>query len=215
MKTLYEGILGDIEDTLAKADDEMEKRVILEKLNDKMAYYYPSRFCSNPMKDNELFTIYKRGKTWIVDVNDQLTYYGKWENITDGSFKFGVIKGNFILSCEGGKFKSFRYGPKRVYGDLDLYDCNHLKDLRYCPEFVADNFHLMQTNVETLKWLPKEIGGDFNCISNKKLSSINNCGKCKVEGAVQLRKNGFKSSRRVLLDSNIDVGWIQGCLYDD
>lgn len=215
MKTLYEGILSDVEDTLSKSDADVEKHLIIEKLLDKEAYYFPSAFGPRAKTPDELFTIYKKGKQWIVDVNDQLTYYGKYENVTDGSFKFGTVDGAFILSCKNGKFKSFKYGPKRVYGDLDMYDCDGVKNLRYCPEQVADDFHLLCTQVETLKWLPRYIGGTFNCNDNKKLTSIKNCGKCNITGAVQLRNNGFKSSRRVLLDSNLDVEWMQGCLYDD
>lgn len=215
MKTLYEGILSDVEDTLSKSDTEIEKHLIIEKLLDKDAYYFPAAFGPHAKTPDELFTIYKKGKQWIVDVNDQLTYYGKWENTTDGSFKFGTVHGAFVLSCKDTKFKSFKYGPKRVFGDLDMYDCDGVKNLRYCPELVADDFHLLCTQIETLKWLPRYIGGNFNCNDNKKLTSINDCGKCKVSGAVQLINNGFKSSRQVLLDSNLDVEWMKGCLYDD
>lgn len=215
MKTLYEGILSDVEDTLSKSDVEIEKHLIIEKLLDKGAYYFPSAFGPRAKTPDQLFTIYKKGKQWIVDVNDQLTYYGKYENVTDGSFKFGTVHGAFVLSCKDTKFKSFKYGPKRVFGDLDMYDCDGVKNLRYCPEQVTDDFHLLCTQIETLQWLPRYIGGNFNCNDNKKLTSINKCGKCKITGAVQLRNNGFKSSRRVLLDSNLDVEWMQGCLYDD
>lgn len=225
MKTLYEeliadaviaeGILTDIEDTLNKSDDDIQKHLILQKLHDKEAYYFPKMFGPKAITDDQLFKICKVGKTWVVHVKDQLTYYGKWENVTDGSFQFGTIEGAFVLSCRNSRFKSLQYGPIYVYGDFDLYDCDGLKNLRYCPKSISNDFHLICTNIETLKWMPAYINGNFNCNDNKKLTSLDKCGKCKITGAVQMRNNGFKSSRKLLLASNLDVDWLNGCLFDD
>ena len=95
-KQIYEAsILGDIEDTLSRGEDEIMIMEIERKLQDDNIYY----FHYNKVNQKP-YTIKKvRGK-WVVDALGDLTILGVTDNgcVTDGSFSFGTVNGNYIIS---------------------------------------------------------------------------------------------------------------------
>ena len=93
---IYEGsLLSDVEDTLARGEDDIMLAEIERKLqNDHIYYFHYSKVNQKPYAIKKV-----RGK-WVVDALGDLTVYGVADNgcITDGTFSFGVINGNYIIS---------------------------------------------------------------------------------------------------------------------
>jgi hypothetical protein len=195
MKTIidiYEAsLLDEIEDTLARGEDDIMLAEIERKLqNDHIYYFHYSKVNQKPYAIKKV-----RGK-WVVDVLGDLTIYGVADNgcITDGTFSFGVINGNYIISRpESGeaKLKSLQYGPTEVRDDFDIYYGGDLKDLQYCPKTVHGWVNISGTNITTLKYFPAFVGGNVNIRDNKELKSVKDLRKCRVNGYLIFKENGI------------------------
>ena len=203
MKTLYEGILGDMEDTLKSGDDAVMMLHILEQLHDLNLYYY------NPyLSDDKIFDIYKNSGRWIVDVKGTITCYcTKDGELTDGTFKFGCIDGSFNVFREDGEdcpCTSFKYGPTTVYGDLYITGCPKLKYLKGCPRIVFGDITINKTGLTTLKYFPITCNHLY-LVKNKDLNTTKGARRCDIKNNITAIKNGFVSDIEVFKE----IGWIK------
>ena len=117
--TLTEGLLGDIEDTIAAGDDAAMKLHILKQLRNSELYY-----TNTYISDDKLFNIFKNRGKWKVDVNGYITCFCTEDGyLTDGSFSFNSVKELTIFEDDEQmcKCKSLKYGPSIIYGDLYIF----------------------------------------------------------------------------------------------
>ena len=201
MKSLYEGILADIDDVLQQGDDESMKIHILNQLHNKKLYYY-----NEFIPDNQAFRINKKGNKWIVDLKASITCFGT-ENgyVTDGTFSFGVAAGNFTImpinkntDCN---VKSLKYGPTLVNGIYSIYELHKLKNLKYCPVKIMSDVTIGYTGINTLKYCPEFIRY-LEIVGNKKLKTFD-IPKVTIEDGCRLFNNGFISTEDHLTNSKI------------
>lgn len=135
MKSLYEGILGDIE-TRVMADDagDATKAEILQYLNDHYlargrAKWNISKF---PNKDGK-YEVHCNSSVTATEAKHKLI------NITNGKFVFSEIKGWFDV-CLCHSLESLEGCPTNVYGMFNCSNCTSLKSLKGCPKYVAGEF---------------------------------------------------------------------------
>lgn len=194
---IYEGLLRGMNDTLDRGQEDLDAVAIQDiekKLLDQNLYYI-----HNPRKDAKKYEIKKvRGK-WVVDVIGNLTVYGVEECITDGSFSFGVIKGDMIISCgwDNKTFKSLKYGPKEVQGHFITYWGDNFKSLQYCPKSVHGDFQINAGGLETLKYFPDFVHGNIRIADCAQLRDFTNIHKCHVDGCIKILHNGTETTEAV------------------
>lgn len=191
MKNLYESILDDIDDALAKGDDDVMRQHILDQLHNENLYWY-----NKLMPDDRSFRIYKKGNKWIVDLKVNFACYGTEDGyLTDGTFEFGVAAVSFTIANKNiGKplnIKSLKYGPTLVNHNLSIMDCPKLKNLRYCPKKVMENIVIGNTGITTLKYFPEYC--DFaEIVYNKNLKEFD-AKNITLKSGIRIYKNGFYS----------------------
>ena len=132
----------------------------------------------------------KDGKFEVLSTGDVVVKNKQINSLTNGSFIWTNIKGDFICSdCnllkslegapkEVGRDFSCGYcnlitslegAPKEVSCTFSCINCNALKSLEGAPEKVGRNFYCNYCiSLISLKGAPKEVNGDFSCV---------NCGK--------------------------------------
>lgn len=160
MKTLYEGILSDIEDTLADGDDNI-KDTIFQFLSEN--YYILN------IKD----LVFKQDKTgkYLISVNHNLVIRSssKIKQLTNGLFEFDYINGYFVIN--GSEIETLKGGPNKIKGWFDCQDCNNLKTLEYMPANAIEVFCKYCENLVSLKGCPKQVYG-FNCTGCNSLKDL-------------------------------------------
>ena len=212
LQYIDEGLLKGMEDTLddGQADlDAVAIQDIEKKLLDQNLYYI-----HNTNKNRPDFEIKKvRGK-WAATVNGNLTVYGMDERITDGSFSFDVIKGDFIISCgwDNKTFRSLQYGPKEVQGHMMTYWGENFKSLQYCPKTVHGDFFINSGGLETLKYFPDFVHGHVRIADCMQLRDFtpSHIHKCHIDKSVKVIYNGAKTTEAVA--QNILKRWNIGNL---
>lgn len=199
MKSLKESLLTDIDDTLksgANDLDEVAKDHIYNLLANE-EWFEVGFFSRSYDSIKKKVILRKKGKKWLVDVEGSITCYCPEGYITDGSFEFNSVSGDFnimrksqsgICNC-----KSLKYGPKSVGNNLRIVDCPELKNLKYCPEKVRDSITISYTGIETLKYFP-EYSMFVEIINNKNLKNIDSTDNVNIKDGVRLINNGFKST---------------------
>lgn len=113
--------------------------------------------------------------------------------ITDGSFKWGVVKGDFsVVFCR--KLTSLEGCPDVVEGRFQVIECYKLKslkgspnevnnfqcklcelitDLKGCPKIIDGKMSLLElSNLKSLKGCPSKIGKNFEVLACYKLESL-------------------------------------------
>lgn len=162
MKTLYEGILSDIEDTLADGDDNI-KDIIFQFL------------CENYYIINIKDVVFKQDKTgkYLVSVNHNIVVRpsSKIKQLTNGLFEFDYINGYFVIN--GSEIETLEGGPKKIKGWFDCQDCNNLKTLEHMPTNATEVFCKYCENLVSLKGCPKQVYG-FNCTGCNSLKDLSN-----------------------------------------
>lgn len=213
---INEGLLRGMEDTLDKGQEDLDAiamQGIENKLKDQNLYYIHNINKNRP--DYEIKKV--RGK-WVVDVNGDLTVYGMGECVTDGSFSFGVVKGQYMISCgwDNKIFKSLQYGPKEVQSHMMIYWGENLKSLQYCPKTIHGDFELNATGIETLKYFPDFVHGRIRISDCMKLKDFTKLHKCHVGQYIRIFHNGAKTTEEVakkILDK-WDVTGERLCQFD-
>lgn len=201
MKTLYEGILSDMDDVLSSGDDEVMKAHILDQLHNQYLYWY-----NTMIPDKDAFIIKKKGNKWIVDLKTNFACYGATEYITDGTFEFGVAARDFTIHTfidyekpTRAKLKSLKYGPKLVNNKFSILGMTNLKNLRYCPKKVIEDIVIGETGITTLKYFP-EYCRTAEIVYNKKLKDFD-IQDVAIKSCVRLMNNGFESTKAQVRNS--------------
>ena len=196
MKTLHESILSDMDVALEKSNDEVAKEHIYNLLVNE-EWFEVGFFSRSIDSIKNKVILRKKGKKWIVDVAGSITCYCPEGYITDGSFEFDNVSGDFkiirksqsdICNC-----KSLKYGPKSVGNNLRIVDCPKLKNLKYCPVKVRDSITISYTGIETLKYFP-EYSMFVEIMGNKNLKNIDSTDNVNIKDGVRIINNGFKST---------------------
>ena len=223
MKTLYEGLLDDMEDVLANTENDAMEVYILKTLGDETKYDYDKK-----LSPKKMFRIQKTGNKWIVDVKENFTVCGTFDGyVTDGTFEFGVAAKGFyirpkdILSSSDEKvpLKSLKYCPKMVNHDFMIYNTDGLKNLKFCPKKVYGLFSVTDSDIDTLKWLP-EYCSVLQIVNCKKLKSLDGA-KCDVKDIIEIKKNGFtcvpesfKNAKIKLMRNSENTCYLDTDIYD-
>lgn len=201
MKTLktiiYEGLLAGQDATLDRGQDDLDAMTIQDiekKLLDSNRYYI-----HNPNKRLKDYEIKKTRGKWVVDINGDLTVYGMDEAITDGSFSFGFVSGQYCVSCgyDNTTLKSLQYGAKEVGGNMLIFWGEKLKDLQYCPERIHGDFEINASGIETLKYFPKFVGRNVRVADCMNLKDLTKIGKSRVMGKVRIAHNGAATTEAI------------------
>lgn len=198
MIALKESLLSKTKDKVANVPSMVDEELILDKLINSGWYLFQ---CPKDKIDSSLFKIYKQRNKYFVDVNCGVTCIGTPEGmITDGTFRFGKINGEFIIvpssqSRKKSQLKSLEFGPIDVE-TFNIFDNEQLKDLKGCPKYVRSGGVLISdTNITSLKYFPIYVGGNIYITHNEKLKSVSDTKFCNVEGlTVVFKSNGFVSS---------------------
>ena len=196
MKTLYESILTDIEDTIKQGDDIVAKKHILDQLHDIELYEYDEW-----TDDEEAFNIYKKDNKWFVDT--KIPFICRCNNkgqITDGTFSFGTAFDDFVISrydkpCP---LKTLKHCPTEMRGvsQLEINWCPNLKDLKHCPDSV-NSIVINETGITTLKYFPKQCNVAI-ILNNKDLKSLSDTKPCKIYSLLKFSKNGILTDKNTL-----------------
>ena len=114
MKTIndiYEGILSDIDIAMGEDDINMKKVTILDKLNSYLAKQF------SPQQAEKFIEFDFDEDIPVLNINCSVYYNHsqKLDGLTDGSFRFGTIKGHFVIS-DTDFVTSLKYGPKAIVG---------------------------------------------------------------------------------------------------
>jgi hypothetical protein len=194
---ISEGLLAGQDATLDRGQDDLDAVAIQDiekKLLDTNKYYI-----HNPNKKLEDYRIRKTRGKWVVDINGDLTVYGMDEAITDGSFSFGFVLGQYCVSCgyDNTTLKSLQYGPKEVGGNMLIFWGEKLKDLQYCPERIHGDFEINASGIETLKYFPKFVGRNIRIADCMNLKDLKKIGKSRVMGKLRIGNNFAKATEEV------------------
>lgn len=195
--TIYEGLLKGQDATLDRGQDDLDAMTIQSienKLLDSNRYYI-----HNPNRKLKDYEIRKSRGKWVVDINGDLTVYGMDEAITDGSFSFGFVKGQYCVSCgyDNTTLKSLRYGPIEVGENMLIFWGEKLKDLQHCPERIHGDFEINASGIETLKYFPKFVGRNVRIADCGNLKDLKKIGKSRVLGRLRIGNNFAKATEEV------------------
>lgn len=195
--TIYEGLLAGQGATLDRGQDDLDAMTISDiekKLLDTNRYYI-----HNPNRKLKDYEIRKTRGKWVVDINGDLTVYGMDEAITDGSFSFGFVKGQYCVSCgyDNTTLKSLQYGPKEVGENMLIFWGEKLKDLQYCPERIHGDFEVNASGIETLKYFPKFVGRNIRIADCMNLKDLKKIGKSRVLGRLRIGNNFAKATKEI------------------
>lgn len=192
MKTLKESLLGDIEANMTKGkevEEDIIKEQILNFILTSRVYEY-----NNFTASDKLFKIYKKRNKWYVDVKSYITCYCTEDgHITDGTFSFGTVKGNFIVTSKDDNTQcpciSLNGCPERVEGAFYVMNSPNLKDLKGCPKNVFYEVSIQNTGITTLKYFPVN-ATTVTITDNKDLKTLNKAGRCYIDTQIQIWNNG-------------------------
>ena len=195
LKHILEGIFDKGNKKLV--GDDLEIEAIKEKLRNRENYCFDERDYENLDK----FKFTKRGGKWTVDIDSWITCYPKdGGDVTDGTFKFGRVNRFVVRNAS-----SLKYAPKEVVGEVLIYDCPNLKDLKDCPNIVIGNFNVFDTGITTLKYFPRIIRGCVSVFSNKELKTFKGLKQTMIDGTVKVIDNGIPSKRQDFEEWSFDT----------
>lgn len=206
MKTLKESLLSDIETNMAKgkeAEEDIIKEQILNFILTSGVYEY-----NNFTASDKLFNIYKKRNKWYVDVNSYITCYCTEDgHITDGTFSFGTVKGDFVVTNKNGNTQcpcvSLNGCPEIVKGSFYIMNSPNLKDLKGCPKNVFYEILIQKTGITTLKYFPVT-ATTVTIIDNKELKTLNKAGRCYIETLVKIYNNGIPFTKGDI----VEMPWV-------
>jgi hypothetical protein len=153
LKSILEAsILADIDDQLESGDEAVQKFVITKWIKNNVLL----------TQDNKLKFNFNT-EPITVDCDSNIYFSPKITSLTDGTFKWGKVKGYFYCS-ECKLLKSLEGAPEKVEGDFECSKCESLKTLKGAPKEVGKDFDCRECgSLESLEGAPKEVGKDFWC----------------------------------------------------
>lgn len=118
------------------------------------------------------YNIKKSKSGYIVDVDGNLILKNTEASLTDGSFKFGRVRGYF--ECAGSKIINLIGAPEIVDKFFDCGQCKELTSLEGGPRQVNGSLYSISycPKLTTLKGGPEKVEGDFNCGGCKGLMTL-------------------------------------------
>ena len=210
MLTLRESLLRKTKDKVAQSHDILSEESIRDIIFNS-GYYEIGRFGGTDKADS--IKVYKKSGKWFVDVKDSIYCYGTPDGqITDGSFRFGTIDGDFIIASapedsNKSKIKSLTYGPIDVKGGFQIWSNVGLTNLKDCPKYVRGGLIINDCTITTLKYFPIYVWGSILISENKKLKSVaDTTPRSRVESfSITFNNNGFVSSELTYRELNWEM----------
>lgn len=210
MITLRESLLGNTREKVAGISDIVQITEIRDKLVNSGWYNF-----GKEDEQMDIFKIYKKNGKWFVDVDCGMNCYGTPDGgMTDGTFRFGTVNGYMRLTSAPSdsrmcQIRSLKYGPHEVKGNFEIWENEHIKNLKDCPKYVHEGVIVYGTPITTLKYFPIWIGGNVTISENKSLKKLNDTKYCKILGSmVRIKENEIVTTERTFNELNWDV--VQG-----
>lgn len=209
MNTLKESLLSKTQIKVSAASETIDKETIKDKLINSGWYQF---LCKRDADPDTYLNIYKKYGKWVVDVDCGMNCYGTQDGyVTDGSFRFGTINGEYNISSEPtDREKShicdLKYGPVRVEGGFSIFGNDKLKNLKDCPKYVLDGIIIHDTNITTLKYFPIYCAGSVYISNNKQLKTVTDTKFANIEApSVAFKDNGFVSTELTKRDLKWEI----------
>ena len=152
----------DIENNIDNVDESIREE-IKHFLKDNFMNASKCKISKKPNKD---------GKFEVLSTGDVVVKNKQINSLTNGSFIWTNIKGDFICSnCNS--LKSLEGAPKEVGRDFSCGYCNLITSLEGAPKKVGGDFSCEYcTSLTTLEGAPKEVSCTFSCINCNALKSL-------------------------------------------
>ena len=149
---IFESIF-DVEDNIDNVDESIKDQ-IRQFLKNNFKNASKCKISKKPNKD---------GKFEVLSTGDVVVKNKQINSLTNGSFIWTNIKGDFICS-DCNLLKSLEGAPKEVGRDFSCGYCNLITSLEGAPKEVGGDFSCEYcTSLTTLEGAPNEVGGGFYC----------------------------------------------------
>lgn len=196
MKTLYEGILADMEDQITAGDYEADKIIITKFIADNYTLYNGQVWWGEKTDDGK----------YIVNSTGYLkTSKKRLTKLTNDLFVWGTVR---EFSCADSKYlESLEGAPIEVIRGFDCSKCTKLKNLIGAPKTVGGRFYAFScTNLESLEGAPALVKDSFSVDDCKKLKSLDYFPK-RVECGIYISNTGIKSLNGLpeAVDGNLSI----------
>ena len=209
MNTLKESLLSKTQIKVSTAAETIDIEMIKDKLINSGWYQF---LCKRDADPDTYLNIYKKSGKWVVDVDCGMNCYGTPDgHVTDGSFRFGTINGEYNIVSEPTKREKshiceLKYGPIRVERSFNIFDNDKLKNLKDCPKYVLDGILINDTNITSLKYFPIYCAGSVYITNNKQLKSVTDTKFANIEAhVVVFKNNGFVSTELTKRDLKWEI----------
>lgn len=173
MKTLYESLLDDIEDTIKDGDKKAEEYSIRNFIEKNYEIVPVTNFDSlNPIEITNVNDIYE------VTINGRLNLKNKsLKKLTDDTFRFKYVSSIFDISDSN--IETLKNGPE-IVDSFYAANCTKLKSLQHCPKCVDYIFKISGcTGLNNLKYMPERIGSRID-VSGCSISSLRGLSKVEI-----------------------------------
>ena len=177
MKTLYEGILADMEDTIQSGDTDI-RELVKKFLSENYTGSYLIPY--SPNKDG----LYEISVLKRIAVKNKTI-----ESLTNGLFIFTTCDDEFDCSnCYN--LKSLEGAPKTVKGVFICSFCSSLTSLKGGPE-QASMYYCNDCDLESLEGAPKRLCA-MNCSGNHRIENLKGLPKKISAPAKKYKAHGCK-----------------------
>lgn len=207
MKTLYEGILADIEDQMTAGDYEADKIIITNFIADNYTVYNGQVWWDEKTDDGK-YIVNSTG--YIKTSKKRLT------KLTNDLFVWGIVR---EFSCADSKYlESLEGAPIEVIYRFDCSKCTKLKNLIGAPKTVGGTFQAFGcTNLISLEGAPALVKDLFIVDYCTKLKSLDYFPR-RVEHGIYISNTGITSLEGLpeAVDGNLyvsgtDITSLKGC----
>lgn len=185
MKTLYEGILSGMEDTLTVGDNKVAEYVVRDIIQKDYKLYKTYKSDITVVGKTESGKILINGKGRIEFTNKTA------KSVVNDIFEWNEINGEFI--CFKCNIESLEGFPRKVIskdlgkGGININQCKKLKTLKGAPSIVFGHFYCIGCDsLTSLEGVSETVAGDFLC---------GNCDSLKIlKGAPKYLSGSFDCS---------------------
>ena len=171
MKTLYESLLSDIDNTLDSGADKIKEEIqsFLEH-----NYYGISRYCEisddvnkDGLYEVKIHSVFRTGEVKLMPSAKSFT--NSTFVITEADCSLEISNNHYLTTLED--------CPKTIKKTLCIASCPNLVSLKGCPEKV-EMFVCRQNNkLKSLKGCPKIVEKDFICVECDNIKSLSGFSK--------------------------------------
>lgn len=191
---IYEGILGDVDDVLAKGDTDIAEVMVMDIINAVYRIKKSTKLEIIPVKN-------ENGKYTVNAIGDVAVKDRSIKTLVNDVFEWGEVDGNFsVWKCIN--LTNLEGSPKSLTGGYNANSCSKLVSLEGAPEQTKDFFCVNCASLKTLKGAPKCVLDDFNCSYCPALTTL--------EGAPEIVTGEFNCSQcnnlRTLAGISMEIG---------